>query len=399
MSSTEKLRARFAEALSHENIKSFLDVLECMNVQVDTPDAQGRTMLWHCVRTRDHKKVDFLIRCGAEPDVTDNEGMTPIHVALMQGEFIDELIARMLLGSRPKTSISEILQGGLSLDQLFLYHADISDSVNAIRFLLKLGADVKTLNEDRETPLMRAAHYGELKTMKILEAVNLLLSSEKLNVNCQDRKGRSAFWLSVHLGRDKISERFLNDSRVDVNFRGGSVIPQWQTTPLYIACYRRNIQMVSCILAATNFPRVDPNIQGDMGMSPLRAAAYQGIYELVAMLLKADGIRINAVDEGENDPLWLAIQIHSVSVVQLFLNDCRLDINCQNNRKGDTYLIAAALYGNVPLVNKLLKFKGIELSRRNKEDESAVEIAHKLNHHQIVQMIIQSMADRGADRL
>ena len=42
-------------------------------------------------------------------------------------------------------------------------------------------------------------------------------------------------------------------------------------------------------------------------MSPLGAGIYQGTYELVAMLLRADGIRINVADEGEHDPLWLAI--------------------------------------------------------------------------------------------
>jgi ankyrin repeat protein len=378
-------------------------------------------MLWHYVKARDYKKVEFLIKCGADPTVADCERVTPIHVALMQGELIDSIIAGMLLHSRPTVPVSEMLQNGPSLDELFSVHANAPDSANAMQLLLELGADVNiVLNLEHETPLIRAVRYGHLKVIKVLlkhkninlyvknrygytalhvatchgqlGAVDLLLSSERLDVNCGDHQGNSAFWLSVHLGRDDISERFLNDSRVDINFRGGTN-PRWQTTALYIACFRTNVRMVSCILSSTHLHRVNPNIQGDGRQSPLGAAAYQGAYEVVEMLLKADNIRINANDEGEDDPLWLAIRTHSMSVVQLFLNDSRLDINCQNNQKGDTYLIAAARDGNLSLVEKLLEFKGIEPMRRNREAQSALEIAHQLDHSHIVQM----MAGRGTE--
>lgn len=80
---------------------------------------------------------------------------------------------------------------------------------------------------------------------------------------------------------------------------------------------------------------------------------------MVKLLLRTKGIRINAVDEGEDDPLWLAIQTRSRSVVELFLDErTRLDINCQNNKSGDTYLLAAARDGDLPLVDLILGFGG-----------------------------------------
>ncbi|CAI7632999.1 hypothetical protein N7533_010509 [Penicillium manginii] len=421
MSSIIKLRTRGSKALSQENVESFLDVLKCMNAHVDIWDSQGRTMLWYYVKTRDYQKAEFLIRCGADPTVADYERVAPIHVALMQGDAPDRIIAWMLLHSRPTVPVTEMLQHGPSLDELFSDHANTPDSANAMKLLLELGADVNIiLNSDNETPLIRAVRYGDLKVINVLlehrninlytknrygytalhvatcygqlGAVDLLLSNNCLDINCGDHQGNSAFWLSVHLGRDDISERFLNDSRVDINFRGGTN-PRWQTTALYIAYFRTNVRMVSCILSSTHLHRVNPNIQGDGRQSPLGAAAYQGVYEVVDMLLKADGIRLNASDEREDDPLWLAIRTHSMSVVQLFLNDSRLDINCQNNQKGDTYLIAAARDGNLSLVEKLLEFKGIEPTRRNREAQSALEIAHQLDHSHIVQM----MAGRGTE--
>lgn len=68
-------------------------------------------------------------------------------------------------------------------------------------------------------------------------------------------------------------------------------------------------------------PRVDLNILGKWQKSPLGIAVYQGAHELVKLLLSDDGIQINAVDENEDDPLWLAIQRHCRSVVALFLDD------------------------------------------------------------------------------
>lgn len=334
----EYSRARFCEALSQENVKGFLSVLKNMNAQVNTPDAQGQTMLWHYVKARDYKKVEFLIRCDADPSVADHAGFTPVHLALMQGQAIDEIIARMLLDSRPTSSISNILKGGLSLDELLLDHSDnrdTHDGVDVLKLLLELGADVNIVNSERETPLMRAAHLGDLKAIEILlkqeninlynkdrygqtalhiatregqlGAVNELLSSQRLDVNYKNSHGSSAFWLSVYLGREHISERFLNDSRVDVNAMGGGAIHRWQTTALYTACLHEKSQMVSRILAARRFPEVDPNIQGDGRKSPLGAAAYQDAYEVVELLLKADGIRINANDGREDDPFWLRL--------------------------------------------------------------------------------------------
>jgi ankyrin repeat protein len=133
---------------------------------------------------RDYKKVKFHLWCGEDATVIGQDGITPVHLALIQGEIIDEIIAKMLLASRPTSSISEILQGSLSLDGLFLYNLnnrDNRDSVDVMKFILELSADVNIINSERETPLMRAAHRGDLK------AINSLLKQENINLYAKDR--------------------------------------------------------------------------------------------------------------------------------------------------------------------------------------------------------------------
>lgn len=92
---------------------------------------------------------------------------------------------------------------------------------------------------------------------------------------------------------------------------------------------RNNVRMVSCILASTFATRLDPNILSDGRQSPLGAAAYQGSHELVALLLKADGIQIDTANEDEDDTLWLAIQNRSTSVIELFLRESLLNVTVQ----------------------------------------------------------------------
>lgn len=100
------LRTRFLKTLSQRNVEGFLDLLKFMDSWIDLPDTLGRTMLWYAVKMRDREKMKFFIECGADPGVSDSENVTPLHVALLQVEFIGEIIARILLLARPTMSRS-----------------------------------------------------------------------------------------------------------------------------------------------------------------------------------------------------------------------------------------------------------------------------------------------------
>jgi ankyrin repeat protein len=98
--------------------------------------------------------------------MSDSEGTTPFHVALIKG---DTLMAKILLDSLPTTMVSTVLRNGrLNLDQLLLYHAGFPDSTEAMEFLLDLGANINTLNSNHETSLMLATLCGNFTAMKLL---------------------------------------------------------------------------------------------------------------------------------------------------------------------------------------------------------------------------------------
>lgn len=76
----------------------------------------------------------------------------------MQGEFVDEIIARILLRSRSTMSISEILQGGQSVDQFVSRPRQDNQ-----RFEVppEVRSDVNAHNSGCEMLLMQAVHFGQ----------------------------------------------------------------------------------------------------------------------------------------------------------------------------------------------------------------------------------------------
>ena len=95
-----------------------------------------------------------------------------------------------------------------------------------------------------------------------------------------------------------------------------------------------------------------------------------------------------AFEVRQDDPLWLAIRRGSRSVAELFLSErARLDINCQNNMSGDTYLLAAARGGDLHLVDIILGFGGVNLNARNQQGESALEVSSRHKHDQVSQRL------------
>lgn len=385
-----------------------------MNTSINVRDDQGRTFLWYAVDRFEIDKVAFLLKCGGDPSVEDNQGVIPLQIALQN----DDVVAAKLLLDYPSTnSAFKGLQDGPTLDRLLLRQAGSSGDTEILKILLDLGANVNIGNSDGRTPLLQATYRGDLEAIEILlgrpdidlyakdrrgftalhvaarqgrlETVGLLLSNRRLNINCLDSRGNTAFWWSTFLCCDDVSLRLLDDKRLDVNCPGSADGQRLRTAALYYASHKNSRRLVFRMLAATCLTRLDPNVRGEHRWSALGTAAYQGSREVVAYLLRAEGIRINAVNEGEDDPLWLAIQTGKTSVADQFLDEqTRLDINCQNNKDRDTYLLAAARDGNIHLVDRILRFENVDLNAKNKQGESALSVSFHHQRHDIVQRLM-----------
>ncbi|WP_339048502.1 winged helix-turn-helix domain-containing protein [Candidatus Mesenet endosymbiont of Phosphuga atrata] len=115
-------------------------------------------------------------------------------------------------------------------------------------------------------------------------------------------------------------------------------------------------------------------------------------------LLEEKNIDINSTNHNGNTILMDIINSIAVvtndnkeeqyySMINLLLNNKRLNINIQNKRNGNTALHIVAILPNERLVEKLLKNKDIDFSIRNNEGKTAEEFARNKGAEHIAEMI------------
>jgi ankyrin repeat protein len=212
----------------------------------------------------------FLLERGANPNVTDGYGITPLHWALIEGikalagggsgstdEFwfhpnMPELVRTLLTkGADPNARIMKdfppydnLLFGhalGNNLPQISLVGAtpfllaSASGEVGTMRLLVEARGDPKLVTVDSTGPLMVAAGVGtergdrtEEDRQNTIEAAKMALMLGA-DVNARNREGRTALHAAVFLG-DKEMIRFLAEKGADLEAKD-----LYGQTPLSIA--------------------------------------------------------------------------------------------------------------------------------------------------------------------
>jgi len=178
-------------------------------------------------------------------------------------------------------------------------------TVDEVSFHLRMGADVRAVNENGATALLVASYQKYTDMSDILK----LLLDAGADVNARDRyKYTSLQWTCLH-GQAKAAHLLLSRG-ADVNIRdeGGR-------TPLHAACASECASIICALLQKG----IDVNAQDDYGNTPLHRATTGGYDETVGILLQA-GADPNAKDWGQQTPLMIAANSGRIGILAAFID-------------------------------------------------------------------------------
>lgn len=245
----------------------------------------GTTPLCSAVRhSKSPDMVKLLLERGADVNFREQDGMTPLHLAVIvsKREDVSFQIASILLdngadvdlvddfGDTP-LCLAARFTGSVPIAKLLLKHGADFDtpqspviiavecgvSLRMLQFLLDAGADVNSVNADGQTLLSLAALQGKVYMVK-------LLLERGADVNIADNNGYTPLHFSITRAKSPVMAKLLLDNGADVNFLNtiGNI-------PLSIAiCDAKSFDMVKLLVEHG----ADVNFIGAFGSNLLECA-------------------------------------------------------------------------------------------------------------------------------
>ncbi|KAM3935712.1 uncharacterized protein RB166_002855 [Leptodactylus fuscus] len=333
---------------------------------VNKCDVDGRSALavaCLCVPTgqRHPQLVSVLLEHGADPELQDNEGLTPLLVAAYEGQ---EEVAELLLeaGANPDRS---------GKDQMTpLLAAASGGHAETVRVLLLWGASTDVTDKEGRSALLLAAAAARGE-----EAVRVLLN-RGLNENHQDHLGWTALHWAACEGRRSIC-RTLVDGGAKVGLRD-----QEGYTPLLLAAEEGHTGCVE-LLINRGFP---VNQRGRDGMTALCFAAVEGHKATVELLLRKGANPDVKTTQGK--PLLHLVALQGLTDIAKVLLEHGADPETRDPDER-TALHASCWQGDVDMTHLLLEVGRANGNAFDKENRTPLHCAAWTGQVNIAQLLIQ----------
>lgn len=243
--------------------RSLLVTLAALFVTGSLAGAQpAASPLIDAAKAGDAEMVRALVGLGADVNVTEVDGTTPLHWAAHRD---DGASATVLLGAGAE--VSATTRYGVTPLSL----AATNGSAELLQILLEAGADPNITTGDGETPLMTSARSG------VVPAITVLLDHGAEVDAVEGWRGQTALMWAA--SQD-------NAAAAAALIAGGAdphAISEGGFTPLLFAAREGNLETIGTLLeAGANPDDTLPN-----GTSALGLATYNAQYEAAARLLEA----------------------------------------------------------------------------------------------------------------
>lgn len=275
-------------------------------------------------RLRD-EVLHYFLESGANPDLADRNGHTPLHLALITNntEYVELLIPKTknldafdtkgnsplilaLDSEHPMKYAPLLLKHGATINAVDMQGSALHVAVSKnrrehVEFLIKNGANVDIPAGLGRTPL----HIAVLEKLEGLSDTLLLHGA---NVNAADQFKRTPLHLAALKSCNPLVKYLLSQkARQDARDRDGNA-------PLHFAALHGDAKTVELMLDAG----CDVDLAGAKGKSALLFAVGRNSEPLVLLLMRR-GANARQMDEDGTLPLTLGVKKKYDNVVELML--------------------------------------------------------------------------------
>ena len=251
-------------------------------------DEEGMTPLAGAVVQAQVDVVRLLLEKGADPNIPNKNGLTPLEHACGRDQAAGMALAELLVARGAAVNPTNKTDWRIPL----LEWAISSDNAELVKFLIEHGADVKAKSPNGDTPLHTAADRGDMEIAELLVACGADVNAKIIGGTTPLHK---AAW-----GGGEAMVKFLLSKGAEADAKRTDGV-----TPLLEAAgpgaERHGKGCVELLLAKG----ADVHATDEHGDTPLHKAAYYGNKEVIECLL-AHGAPINATNKNGQTPLQVA---------------------------------------------------------------------------------------------
>ncbi|MCL7488962.1 MAG: ankyrin repeat domain-containing protein [Desulfobulbaceae bacterium] len=362
--------------------------------------------------------IEYLCRRGANGNIRDDRGYSPLHLAAQYGAVAT---AQILLRHGAEINVrskARKLSYSSQDDTTPLLVAAQHYQPEMIHFLLKKGADPNIANKQQRHPLLFSRIIADPGTVK-------MLLEHRADPNAVDSSNRTPLFYTVKAAGNQESTKLLLNYGADPNHLSSNphAFRNKKNTPLKAALRAENLEAAQLLLDHGADIRADclkgmvvtamAGIESDkarsektgakgkaaVGFMAKSAKAAQAEAELstrieqkekVIRFLINSGAELNDTGTGRLSPLMYAAQIDRVDYLQLLVKKgAEVDLR---NEHGDTALIKAAEAGRIKSAAFLLA-NGADGNVQNTNGDTALLKGAGADSLEIVSLLLANGAE------
>ena len=212
----------------------------------------GNTAIHHAAGRGHAQIVKTLIGCIENPNLPNNSGWTPLHIAKVDGHYKS---MSTLLG--PNEYFREFKKFSMTIGMGY---------IDAVKSVIECTENPNTPDDYGTTPIYLAAKMGHIEIVKILIGCTD-------NPNAPSRSGQTPIHCAARNGHTEIVKALIECNTEKPNAPDISGL-----TPIYLAAMNGHTEIVKALIKCSDYPYVPNNHiitarHGNCGTAPIYAAA------------------------------------------------------------------------------------------------------------------------------